>query len=214
VDVALWYRGSQVIRYLFPVLICSTLLGAFLLGLCIERWNSSAIFRRGVTCLAFSAATLLSTIWIIPPKAPLAQNHEEILNWVSTYRGSKVEALKWLTQHATPSDEILNLAGHTEVGQFPELTLCGDWFGRCRYSRFISGHIRFLPWPELKEALKVNNISFIIVNWDSFAPESKKPVTPEEWALAIPESTRECLEHLYNDGASTDVYKVKEACLR
>jgi hypothetical protein len=212
-DVAMWYRGSQVIRYLYPVLLSSALGGALLLRQCLARVCKSSQSQRIATCGAVLVAATLSAIWITHPKTPLAQSEEEARSWLTTYRGAQIRALRWLTDHVPTEKGILNLAGHDAMALFPKLTLCGDWFGRCRYSRFMSGYITFRPWPELKEALKANQLSYIVVNWNNFAPHSTLPTSAEGWAMAIPESTRNCLDHLYTDGNTTDVYKVKEACL-
>ena len=212
-DVALWYRGSQVIRYLYPVLISSALAGALLLTKGLTRVCRSSRSQRIATSSAIILAAAASAIWITPPKTPLAQSDEEARSWLTTYRGVQTDAFRWLTEHAPSDNGILNLAGHDAMAHFPKLTLCGDWFGRCRYSRFISGYITFRPWPELKTTLKANHLSYIVVNWNTFAPHSKLPTSSEEWSTAIPESTRNCLEHVYHDGISTDVYKVKDSCL-
>ena len=212
-DIFLWYKGSQVIRYLFPVLIASALTGSWLLQLSITRFNNTAALQRILTCLGIVCAATLSALLITPPQTPLAQNDEEARGWLTTYRGSKLDALRWLSLNVPLEKGILNLAGHAEMAQFPRLRLCGDWFGRYRYSRFLTGYIQFRPWSELKDALTTNQLSYIVVNWNTFAPHSKLPTNPAEWAVAIPESTQNCLEHVYNDGVSTDVYKVKEACL-
>ncbi len=216
-DILLWYRGSQVIRYLFPVLISLILMTAWLLQPCIERVCRTALLQRSAIGLGLAGAILLLGLWLLPPQTPLAQNEEEMRNWFSTYRGSKIEAFKWLAQNAPYGEGILNIAGQSELAQFPRLTLCGDFFGRCRYQKFIADftadYIQFYPWPKLKEPIRANKLSYIVVNWDLFKPWSRLPANAAEWAAAIPESTRNCLEHLYNDGGSTDVYKVKEACL-
>jgi hypothetical protein len=212
-DVALWYRGSQVIRYLYPVLISSALAGALFLPKALNRVCRSSLSQRIETSSLILLAATVSAIWITPPKTPLAQSEDEARSWLTTYRGLQIGALRWLTQHVPNDMGILNLAGHDAMAQFPRLTLCGDWFGRCRYSRFLSGYITFRPWPELKAALKTNHLSYIVVNWNTFAPHSKLPTSAEEWPIAIPESTRNCLERVYNDGITTDVYKVKDLCL-
>lgn len=212
-DVFLWYRGSQVIRYLYPILISFLLLAAWLLHMAVRRLCRSGISQRTTIGLSLTLAAVVSTSWIVPPKTPLPQTDREIQDWLATYRGSKIEALRWLSENAPHGAGILNLAGHGEIAQFPRLVLCGDWFGRCRYAKFLSGYIQFRPWPELQEALRANGLTFIVVNWNSFAPHSKPPISPDDWASAIPSSSRNCLEHIYNDGVSTDVYKVKEACL-
>jgi hypothetical protein len=212
-DVALWYRGSQVIRYLYPVLISSALAATLLLQKCLTRVCRSSLSQLIATSGAVLLAATVSAIWVTPPQTPLAQSEEEARSWLTTYRGAQIGAFGWLTENVPHDKGILNLAGHDAMAQFPQLTLCGDWFGRCRYSRFISGYIAFRPWSELKTALTTNHLSYIVVNWNTFAPHSKLPNSSEEWSIAIPESTRTCLEHLYNDGNSTDVYKVKDSCL-
>lgn len=213
-QIFLWYRGSQVIRYLFPVLICFSLLIAILLNRLTERLPKEGILQRCIASFACVVAVALSTIWIIPPKTPLAQSDDEILGWLSTFRGSKLEGFRWLSKNTPPGVAILNLAGHGEMAQFPRLLLCGDWFGRCRYTNFLSSHIQFRPWSELKNVIRANKISYIIVNWTLFPPNSRRPVSESEWAAAIPESSKQCLEHMYYDQSSTDIYKVKDGCVR
>lgn len=212
--IFLWYRGSQVIRYLFPVLICFSLLTAFLLNRLTQRLPKKGLLQGCIASFACAVAIALSTIWIIPPKTPLAQSDDEILGWLSTFRGSKLEGFRWLSKNTPPGVAILNLAGHGEMAQFPGLLLCGDWFGRCRYSNFLGGHIQFRPWPDLKDVIRANKIQYIIVNWNLFPPDSRRPVTDAEWGVAIPESSKQCLEHMYYDQSSTDIYKVKDECVR
>lgn len=212
-DIFLWYRGSQVIRYLFPVLICCALTAARLLQLNICRWSGTTAWHRALACLGVLCATWLSTLWISPPWTPLVQNEEEARLWLKTNRLSNIDTLRWLSLNVPEGKAILNIADQGQMAQFPRLILCGDWFGRCRYSKFLSGLITFRPWPELKDALKSNGLSYIFVDWNIFTPYSKLPATAEEWSQAIPESTRNCLERMHTNGVATEVYKVKEACL-
>ena len=212
INVAMWYQGSQVIRYLFPVLITTMLFFTSIMS----SWLSSTPVRpryRAVLSVALFISTLaLVAKWIIPPIYPLAQSQADIDAWIGRYRGSESVALEWLSKNTPRDAHVLNIAGHQDMIYFPQLTLCGDFFGRYRYTRFLNTYIEFKSWPELREQLKTNQLSYILVNWGLFPPYSKRPINEAEWEKALPSSTRECLEHLYFDSKATDVYRVRDAC--
>jgi hypothetical protein len=218
-DVFLWFRGSQVIRYLFPVLISATMLANWLLQLAVERISKASLLSYSIAIAGVVFASFASSIWMVQPQTPLAQTRDEMRQWFSTYRGANLDAFKWLTQNTPHGTGILNIAGQAELAQFPELVLCGDFFGRCRHYNFIGNltkvlNIQFYPWDKLKEQFRANQIQYIVVNWNMFERFSWLPKNEAEWAVSLPESTRNCLEDVYNDGASTYVYKIKESCLR
>ena len=220
-NVVMWYRGSQVIRYLLPILISTLLLVTALLAEWLARAQVGNRLRATIVGVSLVATALLSSRWVIPPLYPLAQSEEDIQTWIKKYQGSDLSAFNWLAQNTPQGKGILNIVDPTGIALFPQIVLCGDWFGRCRYSLFLTTHVElflttyveFKAWPELKGALVSNGLSYIIVNWAMFSPHSKRPSNEAEWNKALPSSTRECLEHLYFDRKFTDVYKVKAACL-
>jgi hypothetical protein len=209
-----WYCGSQVIRYLYPVLIVSSLLASLLLQ------HGIVLLARMVPVALRSVAAamiLLGSIYAVSqavrqPALPIPLTAEERFAWIKQYMMPSIGAYQWLREHVTPHNRVVHIGNGQIMANFPDLILCGDWFARFRYNRFLKELISFREWPEVQRAFAGYPFSHIFIAWDTFAPHSSRPKDEAAWQKAFPESTRECLRHVFYDGAATDIYEIKQSC--
>ena len=138
---------------------------------------------------------------------------EERMAWIKTYATSAAPIYDWLEQHATPRSKIIFLSSPEGIDNFPKNIYCGDWFARCKYSRFTQGYVNLKEWPELKPEVLKDDFSYIVIRWNFVVSDAKRP-TPPLFSEGIPASTMACLEHIQFDGYYTDLFKIRDECKR
>lgn len=205
VMVLLWYRASQVIRYLFPFLIIS----AFFLAYAAERLISVqwAFWIRPISIIA--SAVLLFVYR--PPVNTIPPATKEQGKAFYAQISPLDRVYEWLSSRVGPDEQIITLASPANMHHFPNLRLCGDWFAKCSFGHLIDGMIHVRPWSELEPFVRARNARFIVISWNFFnASAARRPES--EWGLVFPESTLTCLTHVLYDGAVTDVFEIKPSC--
>lgn len=205
-----WYRGSQVIRYLFPLLIASS----YYISQCFLPFIS--IIPRKITVMVF-LSLIISQDYFLNPKAslpiPITREDREI--WLTKYASHTIPAYQWLRANVGAGERILHMG---EVGishNFSQLVLCGDWFAKYRFDKFLNGYsnIKFKEWSELRPLFVSSNLSYILVTWNYFDATTTRPSSENNWGGAFPPSTAACVEHAASDGYMIDIFRVKKECL-
>ena len=214
IQIFSWYRGSQVIRYLFPLSITWFILLIHILSNFenLKKFKKSLFY---ITIIIFAAVSLLLNKGLTQPvtfQVPLV--YEEKMSWLNTTFAHKIKPYRWLSEHKNVVNRSLNISPTS--WQFlhfiPDLKICGDWFSTFAYGKYMDDYTRFKEWDKLSLELKKKNFSHIVVNWTETNSEIR-PKTEEDWNKVFPESTRNCLSIVFSTPES-DIFEIKKECLK
>lgn len=208
-----WYKGSQVVRYLFPFSINVPLL--FVWQVSVPSIRSFELKKRTLTALICGLLIATGILQLhaqrYRPVLPLPTRNAEVYPWLKAHVTPQAALYNFLKRRVKPDQRVLNLAPMTGSSHFPEVKLCGDWFATCRYDRYIDGNMRFKDWADLLPEVRKNNFSYIIVRWDLLSSRKSRP-QGEELKDVFPPSTFECLQLSTTDGNMTDVFRIRRRC--
>lgn len=222
-QIIFWYRGSQVVRYLFPVWVSIVFLWKIIAEILLVRFGHISFLNFQKRSPLFVAATII-TIFIIfshPSKFSSAEKFSrtplEIQKslWNTGFKG--IRALVWLDEHTSQTDKILEIApGVMGLNQFfVQLNLRGDWFAKYRYERYIrnfSSTPSFHPLTRLKQEFREERFSYLLIQWDAFAKELRPKDDKRLDALAFDSDVKNCLALAFHGDDNVDVYSFKTEC--
>lgn len=212
-QLVFWYKGSQVVRYIFPI----TLAYFFVHYLFIMEITRSLRNYRARKLIPI-ASIILCVVLLFPHLTRITyavpQNNPDLMNFKIVLFGNPIKSDYYIAANSSHAKvlEIGPLAMSYRA-HFPDILFCGDWFGLYKFSKFTSTiqPIRLQEWKDLKKNVNIMDFDYISIHWDQIV-QSRRPVTEEEWKKALSESTGKCLEHVYYNGEQSDVYKIKQEC--
>ncbi|WP_135354971.1 hypothetical protein [Leptospira ryugenii] len=212
ISTFLWYKGSQVIRYLFPISLSGLLLG-FLFSYENVRIKTVWLRNNIPTFLIVCFYCLLFTkIEAIRERIPInAMEHFELRSKIygNLFSGN----LRIQAEASNPT--ILEFGPQSAAVRsfFPNFLFCGDWFGGCAYNLFTHslGPLRFREWDEIKKNVPLQKVDYISIYWTQFSG-GRFPKTKEEYKEAFPNSVSVCLIPFYESEYEYSIYKVKKEC--
>ncbi len=209
-----WYKGSQVVRYLLPNIAIGLMVFIYLSAAVFKQMNWLRLpkfYHRDIITgllLIFSFSVLDKTR---AKGVEVSYTEKQKVDVVAGRYGDLYQAMNYLRlRHA--KGRIL-YDGDASFMQFiPDLDVCGDWFGPCRFEDFLAlnsnlTHLKLRPIAETKEFLKGNSINWVVISWNYFYPHFKRP---ETLSLALPDLTCYSLEF---HTSTVDVFKLNQECL-
>lgn len=205
-----WYKGSQVVRYLFPNIAIVLFFTIYILCYSIEN----KVKRRGqwillLVCFLISVDVLSKSR---SKHIPVPVTSEEKELFISNRYGDFHSAINYLRAKNIGTDRFMHTGDASYTQFMTDLNVCGDWFGPCRFPDFFrieanKPFLEFKPFKETKEFLKANKIKWIVVRWSVFYPHH---IRPESLALVIPDL--KCFLH-EKQFPTIDIFRVNSDCL-
>jgi len=214
IQIFCWYKGSQVIRYLFPL----SIIWFILLIHILSNFEDLRKFKKSLfygTIIIFTVAGWLFNKGLAHPITfPVPVTYDQKTKWLNTAFESKIKPYRWLSEHDSIVDRSLNISpGSWPFLHFiPDLNVCGDWFARFSYGKYMDSYSKFKEWDKLSPELKKGNFSHIVVNWTETS-SGIRPKTEEDFKKVFPESTRKCLNMVFSTPES-DIFEIKKECLK
>jgi hypothetical protein len=148
--------------------------------------------------------------------AHLPLNEQSLKAYLRSSTLSPMKAHDFLRNSDEKMCRVLNVASPALLQYSLDLPLVGDWFGKFKWFDFfqpIDGLplLRLKEWSYFGSRAKTLCISHVVIDWNNFS--TRRPLSEDEWGTAIPLSTRKCIQSLYFDGQSTEVFKLRDQCL-
>lgn len=208
IQLFLWYKGSQVVRYLLPIVSLSLFIFTWLSYELIFPRLHDKLKTTIPIALVFICGIYITKVHSNNLSIPVTVADKQDL--IQKRYGDTHSMIQYLRQRNI-QDPIL-FVGDSSYSQFmTDLKICGDWFGPCRWGdvfdiAFSNDYLRFKSIKDSKSLLKTNNIKWIVLNWTTFLQQKR----PQDIRLAIEDI--QCYSFEKQIG-NVDLIKINENCL-